>query len=118
MLLNKIDLLPYSEFDAQRCIEYARRINPAIGVLRVSAKTGQGVGGWIEWIQHGMEGARAGRRKAVASPPQERVEQGARDAISETPVSPSCLMRAIDAIAIRSSTAPSAVAAFQLPIRI
>ena len=37
MLLNKIDLLPYLQFDVDRCIDYARRVNPGIKVLRVSA---------------------------------------------------------------------------------
>ena len=57
MLLNKIDLLPYLDFDLERCIEYARRINPAIGVLRASARTGEGLNGWFEWIRQGRAGA-------------------------------------------------------------
>jgi len=57
MLLNKIDLLPYLDFDLERCIEYARRINPGIGILRVSARTGEGLDGWVEWIRQGRAGA-------------------------------------------------------------
>lgn len=60
MLLNKIDLLPHLDFDLERCIGYARRVNPAIDVIRVSAKTGEGLGEWIEWVRQGLE--RAGRR--------------------------------------------------------
>jgi hydrogenase nickel incorporation protein HypB len=56
MLLNKIDLLPYVPFDADRCIEYARRVNPAIEVISVSALKGDGMGAWLEWI---------GRRRAT-----------------------------------------------------
>ncbi len=50
MLLNKIDLLPYLSFDVARCIEYAQRVNPRIRVLQVSAITGEGMGGWYQWI--------------------------------------------------------------------
>jgi len=51
MLLNKVDLLPYLQFDVDRCIEYARRVNPSIKVLRVSATTGEGMESWYQWIQ-------------------------------------------------------------------
>ena len=50
MLLNKIDLLPYVPFDVERCIEYARRVNPRIEVLQVSALKGDGMDGWLAWI--------------------------------------------------------------------
>jgi hydrogenase nickel incorporation protein HypB len=51
MLLNKCDLLPYVQFDSQRCIEYAHRINPGLQVLPVSATTGAGMDAWINWLQ-------------------------------------------------------------------
>jgi hydrogenase nickel incorporation protein HypB len=51
MLLNKIDLLPYLEFDVEKCIEYARRVNPDIQVLQVSATSGEGLEDWYEWIK-------------------------------------------------------------------
>ncbi|MEW8664065.1 MAG: hydrogenase nickel incorporation protein HypB [Candidatus Thiodiazotropha sp.] len=50
MLLNKIDLLPHLDFDVERCIDYAQRINPRIKVLQVSAKTGEGMEAWYQWI--------------------------------------------------------------------
>ena len=50
MVLNKIDLLPYVDFDAERCIEYARRVNPDIHVLRLSATTGAGMDEWLGWL--------------------------------------------------------------------
>ncbi len=50
MVLNKSDLLPYVPFDADTCIEYARRINPKIEVLTLSALTGDGMGPWVDWI--------------------------------------------------------------------
>ncbi len=51
MLLNKIDLLPYVQFDVDKCIEYAHRINPAIKVLKVSATSGEGMSNWYQWIK-------------------------------------------------------------------
>ena len=51
MLLNKIDLLPYLQFDIDQCIEYARRVNPSIQVLQVSATTGEGMETWYQWIK-------------------------------------------------------------------
>jgi hydrogenase nickel incorporation protein HypB len=51
MVINKSDLLPYVPFDVQRCIDYARRVNPQIGVLTVSALTGEGLDGWYGWIE-------------------------------------------------------------------
>ena len=51
MLLNKVDLLPYLKFDVERCIEYARRVNPRIRVLQVSALGGEGMDDWYRWIR-------------------------------------------------------------------
>lgn len=52
MVLNKTDLLPHLDFDVPKCIEYARRVNPGIEVLLVSAKTGAGLDAWVEWLLH------------------------------------------------------------------
>ena len=51
MVLNKIDLLPHVSFDVARCIEYARRVNPGIEVLRLSATRGDGMPTWIDWLR-------------------------------------------------------------------
>ncbi len=50
MLLNKTDLLPHLDFDCDATIANARRINPAIKVLKLSARTGDGMAGWLDWI--------------------------------------------------------------------
>jgi hydrogenase nickel incorporation protein HypB len=50
MVINKIDLLPHVDFDVARCIEFARRVNPGIGVLLVSATRGEGMSGWLDWV--------------------------------------------------------------------
>ena len=52
MVLNKTDLLPHLDFDVPKCIAYARRVNPAIEVLLVSAKTGAGLDAWVDWLLH------------------------------------------------------------------
>ena len=51
MLLNKVDLLPYLQFDVDKCIDYARRVNPGIKVLQVSATSGEGMAPWYQWIK-------------------------------------------------------------------
>jgi hydrogenase nickel incorporation protein HypB len=51
MLLNKVDLLPHLRFDVERCLGYARRVNPSIEILRVSAQSGEGLEAWIRWIE-------------------------------------------------------------------
>jgi len=62
MLLNKCDLLPYLDFDADLAVENARRVNPDIRVIRVSATKGDGMDEWLEWV---AAGCRAAKGKAV-----------------------------------------------------
>jgi hydrogenase nickel incorporation protein HypB len=50
MVLNKIDLQPHVDFDVSRCIDYARRVNPDIEVLLVSARSGAGMQSWLDWL--------------------------------------------------------------------
>ncbi|MEM5432604.1 GTP hydrolase involved in nickel liganding into hydrogenases (plasmid) [Cupriavidus taiwanensis] len=50
MIVNKIDLLPYVQFDVEQCIVYARRVNPSLEVIRLSATTGEGLEAWLDWI--------------------------------------------------------------------
>jgi hydrogenase nickel incorporation protein HypB len=52
VLINKIDLLPYVDFDLEACTGYARSLNPSAEVLPLSATTGDGISAWYEWIQH------------------------------------------------------------------
>ena len=51
MIINKVDLLRYVKFDIERCEEYARRVNPKIQILRVSATSGEGVDKFIAWLK-------------------------------------------------------------------
>jgi len=51
MILNKIDLLPYVQFDVEKCLEYAKKVNPQIQIFQVSATTGEGLENWYEWLK-------------------------------------------------------------------
>lgn len=76
MILNKIDLLPHVKFDVARCIELARRVNPAIHIIQLSATTGEGMGEWLHWLDHAMGHDHA--HHAEASPEaalRQRVQQ-------------------------------------------
>jgi hydrogenase nickel incorporation protein HypB len=67
MLLNKCDLLPYLQFDAEQAIAYARRVNPQIEVLRVSATSGEGLADWLAWVSKGAAAAQALRQDTVVA---------------------------------------------------
>ena len=51
MVINKIDLLEYVDFDMNRVREYAHTINPNLEIIELSCKTGEGFEGWIKWIR-------------------------------------------------------------------
>jgi hydrogenase nickel incorporation protein HypB len=51
VLLNKIDLLPYVKFDVADFLEGARRANPGVEVLQLSATTGDGIADWYGWLR-------------------------------------------------------------------
>jgi hydrogenase nickel incorporation protein HypB len=50
VLINKTDLLPYVDFDLDGCASSARSVNPNVEVMPVSAKTGDGLDDWYNWI--------------------------------------------------------------------
>lgn len=50
MIINKIDLLPHLTFDLDACIQNAKRVNPNIQPLLVSAVTGEGMQEWLDWL--------------------------------------------------------------------
>ncbi|PKM07528.1 MAG: hydrogenase accessory protein HypB [Gammaproteobacteria bacterium HGW-Gammaproteobacteria-4] len=54
LLVSKIDLLPHLDFDVDRLIANARRINPGIAVLRVSARSGEGMARWQDWLRSAL----------------------------------------------------------------
>ena len=52
MILSKIDLLPHVDFDADKAVERALRINPDLQVIRISARDGTGLQIWCDWIEN------------------------------------------------------------------
>ena len=57
MLLNKTDLLPHVDFDVDRCLDYARRVNHDLEILQLSARTGEGMEPWLDWVRQGRRDA-------------------------------------------------------------
>jgi hydrogenase nickel incorporation protein HypB len=54
MLLNKTDLLPYLDFDLPKCKEFALRISPEMLIFEVSARSGEGMDQWYDWLAKGV----------------------------------------------------------------
>ena len=65
MLLNKVDLLPYLEFDVAKAIGYARRVNPQIRVIQVSVTRGAGMDEWLQYLRDGLTVAVVTKRQSV-----------------------------------------------------
>ena len=55
LLINKIDVLPYFDFDLDKVREYARRRNPRLEIFPICAKTGQGIEAWTRWLKDQAE---------------------------------------------------------------
>ncbi len=55
MLLNKTDLLPHTDFDVEKCREYARRVSPGIIIFELSARSGEGMEAWYQWLTAGAQ---------------------------------------------------------------
>ena len=51
LLINKTDVLPYFDFDMDTVVEYAHRRNPKLEIFPVSAKTGEGMDAWCDWLR-------------------------------------------------------------------
>jgi hydrogenase nickel incorporation protein HypB len=60
LLINKIDVLEYFEFDLDKCIERVKNLNPNVKIITISAKTGEGIGEFADWLS--MEVKRWNRR--------------------------------------------------------
>ncbi len=67
VLINKTDLLPYVDFDMEKATANARRVKPGIKVLPVSARTGDGLDGWIAWLMGARAMVLAGHPLGVAA---------------------------------------------------
>ena len=60
LLINKIDVMEYFDFDLEECMERARKLNPDIKVIPISAKTGEGIEGWANWLRSEVKKWRQG----------------------------------------------------------
>ncbi len=67
MLLSKCDLLPHLNFDADLAIANARRVNPGIQVIRISATSSDGVPDWLAWVANGCRHAASSRQQQGAT---------------------------------------------------
>lgn len=55
VLVNKIDVLPYFDFDMEKCREYVRMRNPNAKIIPICAKTGEGIEEWTAWLKEEVE---------------------------------------------------------------
>jgi hydrogenase nickel incorporation protein HypB len=62
---RQVDLLPYVDFDVERCAGYAARVSPDIQVLDLSAMRGDGMEAWCVWLEAGWQSTRAARRQTL-----------------------------------------------------
>ena len=51
LIINKIDVMPYFDFDMEKVVEYAHMRNPKLKIFPISAKTGEGVDDWCQWLK-------------------------------------------------------------------
>lgn len=63
VLLNKVDLLPHLDFDIEAAEANIRRVNPRARILRVSARSGEGMAAWHGWLRGGAMMATAARQQ-------------------------------------------------------
>lgn len=55
VLINKIDVLPYFDFDMEACKKYIHMRNPKAKIIPISAKTGEGITEWTSWLKEEVE---------------------------------------------------------------
>lgn len=55
VLINKIDVLEYFDFDIEKCTEYVHQRNPKAKVIPICAKTGEGINEWADWLYNEVE---------------------------------------------------------------
>ncbi len=52
LLINKIDAMDFFNFDLDKVCEHVKKLNPNIVIIPISAKTGQGIDQWAEWLKN------------------------------------------------------------------
>ncbi len=62
VLVNKIDVLPYFDFDLEKCREYVHRRNPQAKIIPICARTGEGMKEWTDWLLQEVRGEGYGEK--------------------------------------------------------
>ena len=60
LLVNKIDVLPYFDFDLDSCRKYVKKLNPNMKIIPISARTGEGIDRWCDWLRSQVRAWREG----------------------------------------------------------
>ncbi len=60
MLLNKIDLLPYVDFDVKKACAHASALNPSLTIMEISCRTGEGLSSWYDWLRSAVRAKKEG----------------------------------------------------------
>jgi len=57
LLINKMDLLPYVEYDIGKMCDQSRKLNPHLEIIQISCKTGEGLSSWFDWLKDKVDKA-------------------------------------------------------------
>ncbi len=67
LLVTKMDLAPYLDIDLERLVANVRQMNPQVEILPVSAKTGEGLEAWYNWVRSQVKLGRSGQVPSLAT---------------------------------------------------
>ena len=65
LLINKIDVLPYFDFDLEECKKRVLKLNPDMKIIPISARTGEGMDEWIDWLKEETSSWKKKKKKGV-----------------------------------------------------
>lgn len=65
LLINKIDVLPYFDFDLEECKKRVLKLNPDMKIIPISARTGEGMDEWIDWLKEEISSWNESNEKGV-----------------------------------------------------
>jgi hydrogenase nickel incorporation protein HypB len=67
VLVSKVDILPYLDFDVNAFNKAVTGLNPDVKIFNISARTGEGLKGWISWLQNEIKQMKTGHGKDISS---------------------------------------------------
>jgi hydrogenase nickel incorporation protein HypB len=59
LIINKVDLVPHTDFSMERLRETVLKMNPGVKIFELSCRTGEGISAWTDWLKDRVKGARA-----------------------------------------------------------